>query len=223
MSMIALLSGLNWPEIGEACLATLSMLSVALGFTVLLGLPLGVVLFLTGKQQLHAKPGVYRVLSVLVNIFRSLPFIIVLIVLIPLTTVLAGTSLGVKGAIPPMVVGCTPFFARLVEIALREVDHGVVEATQAMGASTWQVIWHTLLPEARSGLIAAITVTAIVLVDFTAMAGVIGGGGLGDLAIRFGYQRFQTDVMVVTVALLVVLVQALQISGDRLVLRYSRR
>ena len=153
----------------------------------------------------------------------TLGFIVLLIVLIPLTAFLTGTSLGVKGAIPPLVAGCTPFFARLVEIALREVDHGVVEATQAMGASTWQVVWHTLLPEARTGLIAAITVTAIVLVDYTAMAGVIGGGGLGDLAIRFGYQRFQTDVMVVTVALLVLLVQGLQMTGDRLVSHYSRR
>ncbi len=223
MSMVELLVSLNWPEIGQACIATLSMLGVALVFTALLGLPLGVLMFLTGKQQLHAKPGVYRLLSMLVNMFRSLPFIILLIALIPLTAFLMGTSLGVKGAIPPLVVGCTPFFARLVETALREVDHGVVEATQAMGASTWQVVRHTLLPEARGGLIAAITVTAIVLVDCTAMAGVIGGGGLGDLAIRFGYQRFQTDVMVITVVLLVLLVQGLQVSGDRLVLHYSRR
>ena len=223
MSMVELLVSLNWPEIGQACIATLSMLGVALVFTALLGMPLGVLMFLTGKQQLHAKPGVYRVLSMLVNMFRSLPFIILLIALIPLTAFLMGTSLGVKGAIPPLVVGCTPFFARLVETALREVDHGVVEATQAMGASTWQVVRHTLLPEARGGLIAAITVTTIVLVDCTAMAGVIGGGGLGDLAIRFGYQRFQTDVMVITVALLVLLVQGLQVSGDRLVLHYSRR
>ena len=223
MSMVELLVSLNWPEIGQACIATLSMLGVALVFTALLGMPLGVLMFLTGKQQLHAKPGVYRVLSMLVNMFRSLPFIILLIALIPLTAFLMGTSLGVKGAIPRLVVGCTPFFARLVETALREVDHGVVEATQAMGASTWQVVRHTLLPEARGGLIAAITVTAIVLVDCTAMAGVIGGGGLGDLAIRFGYQRFQTDVMVITVALLVLLVQGLQVSGDRLVLHYSRR
>lgn len=221
--MNELLVNLNWLEIAQACLDTLSMLSLALGFTVLLGLPLGVLLYLTGKQQLHEKPGVYRSLSVLVNILRSLPFIILLIVLIPLTTLLTGTSLGVAGAIPPLVVGCTPFFARLVETALREVDRGLVEATQSMGASTWQIIWHTLLPESRTGLIAAVTVTAIVLVDYTAMAGVIGGGGLGDLAIRFGYQRFQTDVMVVTVVLLVLLVQALQMSGDRLVLRYSRR
>ncbi len=214
---------LDWHDLGQACLDTLAMLGGALAFTVLLGLPLGVLLYLTGKRQLHAKPGLYRALSVVVNMLRSLPFIILLIVLIPVTTLVSGTSLGVPGAIPPLVVGCTPFFARLVETALREVDRGLVEATQAMGASTWQIIWHTLLPEARTGLIAAVTVTAIVLVDYTAMSGVIGGGGLGDLAIRFGYQRFQTDVMIITVALLILLVQALQMSGDRLVARYTRR
>ncbi len=214
---------LDWHDLAQACLDTLAMLGGALAFTVLLGLPLGVLLYLTGKRQLHAKPGLYRALSVVVNMLRSLPFIILLIVLIPVTTLITGTSLGVAGAIPPLVVGCTPFFARLVETALREVDRGLVEATQAMGASTWQIIWHTLLPEARTGLIAAVTVTAIVLVDYTAMSGVIGGGGLGDLAIRFGYQRFQTDVMIITVALLILLVQALQMSGDRLVVRYTRR
>ncbi|MCP8467122.1 ABC transporter permease [Pseudomonas sp. ZM23] len=214
---------LDWHDLAQACLDTLAMLSGALAFTVLLGLPLGVLLYLTGKRQLHARPGLYRALSVVVNMLRSLPFIILLIVLIPVTTLITGTSLGVAGAIPPLVVGCTPFFARLVETALREVDRGLVEATQAMGASTWQIIWHTLLPEARTGLIAAVTVTAIVLVDYTAMSGVIGGGGLGDLAIRFGYQRFQTDVMIITVALLILLVQALQMSGDRLVARYTRR
>ena len=214
---------LDWHDLAQACLDTLAMLGGALAFTVLLGLPLGVLLYLAGKRQLHARPGLYRALSVVVNMLRSLPFIILLIVLIPVTTLITGTSLGVAGAIPPLVVGCTPFFARLVETALREVDRGLVEATQAMGASTWQIIWHTLLPEARTGLIAAVTVTAIVLVDYTAMSGVIGGGGLGDLAIRFGYQRFQTDVMIITVALLILLVQALQMSGDRLVARYTRR
>jgi len=217
------LAHINWGGVAEACLDTLSMLGAALGFTVLLGLPLGVLLYLTGQRQLHASPRVYRLLSVGANVFRSMPFIILLIVLIPLTTVVTGTSLGVRGAIPPLVVGCTPFFARLVESALREVDRGLVEAVQAMGASTAQIILHTLLPEARTGLIAAVTVTAIVLVDYTAMAGVVGGGGLGDLAIRFGYQRFQTDVMVVTVLLLILLVQALQVSGDRLVRHYTRR
>lgn len=221
--MSAWFKNLIWSDLGQACLDTLSMLGAALGFTVLLGLPLGLLLFLTGKKQLHARPGVYRLVSLVVNILRSLPFIILLIVLIPVTTLLTGTSLGVAGAIPPLVAGCTPFFARLVETSLREVDGGLIEATQSMGASTWQIIWLTLLPESRTGLIAAVTVTAIVLVDYTAMAGVIGGGGLGDLAIRFGYQRFQTDVMVITVTVLVLLVQALQMTGDRLVAHFSRR
>ncbi|MVW85941.1 methionine ABC transporter permease [Pseudomonas sp. PB101] len=213
----------NWGEVAEACLDTSSMLGVALGCTVLLGLPLGVLLYLTGQRQLLESPRLYRLLSVVANVLRSMPFIILLIVLIPVTTLVTGTSLGVRGAIPPLVVGCTPFFARLVESALREVDRGLVEAVQSMGASTPQIILFTLLPEARTGLIAAVTVTAIVLVDYTAMAGVVGGGGLGDLAIRFGYQRFQTDVMVVTVLLLILLVQALQMSGDRLVRHYTRR
>ncbi|MFJ4396789.1 methionine ABC transporter permease [Pseudomonas sp. NPDC089396] len=221
--MSELLANLDWSEILQACIDTLSMLGAALGFTVLFGLPLGVLLYLTGQRQLLANAPLYRLLSMVVNVLRSLPFIILLIVLIPLTTVITGTSLGVRGTIPPLVVGCTPFFARLVETALREVDRGLVEASQAMGGSIRQIIWHTLLPEARTGLLAAVTVTAIVLVDYTAMAGVIGGGGLGDLAIRFGYQRFQTDVMVVTVLLLIVLVQALQMGGDRLVRHFTRR
>ena len=143
--------------------------------------------------------------------------------MIPVTVVLVGTSLGVPGASPPLVVGGAPLFARLVEAALREVDRGIVEATQAMGATVPQIVFGALLPEALPGILAGVTVTSITLVSYAAMSGVIGGGGLGDLAIRFGYQRFQTDVMVITVALLVVLVQLLQMLGDRLVLRFSRR
>ena len=148
---------------------------------------------------------------------------ILLIVMIPLTMLLVGTSLGVAGAIPPLVVGATPFFARLVETALREVDRGIIEATQAMGASTLQIIFRALLPEALPGLIAATTVTAITLVSYTAMSGLIGGGGLGDLAVRYGYQRYQPDVMAVTVILLLILVQVLQMVGDRLVIHFSRK
>ena len=221
--LLSFFANIDWSEIWLATGDTMTMLFGSLFFTVVLGLPLGVLLFLTSPRQLFEQKGLYALLSLIVNILRSLPFIILLIVMIPFTVLITGTSLGVAGAIPPLVVGATPFFARLVETALREVDRGVVEATQSMGASTWQVIRHTLLPEARGGLLAAVTVTAIVLVDYTAMAGVIGGGGLGDLAIRYGYQRFQTDVMVVTVVLLLVLVQALQMTGDRLVARYSRR
>ncbi|WP_162963397.1 methionine ABC transporter permease, partial [Pseudomonas aeruginosa] len=187
-------ANIDWYEIWLASVDTFWMLGGSLLFTVVLGLPLGVLLFLTGPRQMFEQKAVYTLLSLVVNILRSLPFIILLIVMIPLTVLITGTSLGVAGAIPPLVVGATPFFARLVETALREVDKGIIEATQAMGASTRQIIWNALLPEARPGIIAAITVTAITLVSYTAMAGVVGAGGLGDLAIRFGYQRFQTDV-----------------------------
>lgn len=213
----------DWYDIGQATLDTFWMMTGSLLFTVLLGLPMGVVLFLTGPKQLLEQRAVYALLSFVVNMLRSLPFIILLIVMIPLTVRLTGTSLGVAGAIPPLVVGATPFFARLVETALREVDRGIIEATQAMGATTRQIIWNALLPESRPGIIAAITVTAITLVSYTAMAGVVGAGGLGDLAIRYGYQRFQTDVMVVTVVMLLILVQILQTVGDKLVVHYSRK
>ena len=216
-------ANIDWYEIWLASVDTFWMLGGSLLFTVVLGLPLGVLLFLTGPRQMFEQKAVYTLLSLVVNILRSLPFIILLIVMIPLTVLITGTSLGVAGAIPPLVVGATPFFARLVETALREVDKGIIEATQAMGASTRQIIWNALLPEARPGIIAAITVTAITLVSYTAMAGVVGAGGLGDLAIRFGYQLFQTDVMVVTVVMLLILVQILQTVGDKLVVHFSRK
>jgi len=199
------------------------MLLGSMLFTVLLGLPLGVLLFLTGPRQLFEQKALYGTLSLVVNILRSVPFVILLILMIPFTELLVGTSLGVAGAIPPLVVGATPFFARLVETALREVERGIIEATQAMGASTWQIITRALLPEALPGLLAATTVTAITLVSYTAMSGLIGGGGLGDLAVRYGYQRYQPDVMAVTVILLLILVQVLQMVGDRLVVHFSRK
>ena len=218
-----LLPNVFWPEIWQASLDTLAMLGGSLLFTVLFGLPLGVLLFLTGPRQLFANTPVYRLLSLVVNVLRSVPFVILLILMIPLTELIVGTSLGAAGAIPPLVVGATPLFARLAETALREVDRGIIEATQAMGASTKQIIVEALLPEARPGLLAAVTVTAITLVSYTAMSGLIGGGGLGDLAVRYGYQRYQPDVMAVTVILLLVLVQVLQSVGDRLVIRFSRK
>ena len=221
--MEALFANVDWPEIGRATWDTLLMLGGSMALTVLFGVPLGVLLYLSGKGRLAANPVLNAGLSLVVNILRSVPFIILLIVMLPVTVLLVGTSLGVAGAIPPLVVGAAPFYARLVETALREVDKGVVEASQAMGASTFQIVTRALLPEALPGIIAGATVTAIALVSYTAMAGVVGAGGLGDLAIRFGYQRFQTDVMVVTVVLLLVLVQALQMLGDRLVAAVSHR
>jgi D-methionine transport system permease protein len=219
-----------WPEIGEGTVDTLIMTGTSLLFTVLIGLPLGFALFLTGWSQRSTRPLIarlqqwtYGTLSLLVNVLRSLPFLILLILLIPTTRWLVGTSLGVAGSIPPLVIAAAPFFARLVENLLREVDHGVFEACRALGATTRQTILWALLPETLTGLLAAITVTAIALIGYSAMSGVIGGGGLGDLAVRYGYQRFNTTVMIITVAILVVMVQLVQVLGDRLVARLSHR
>jgi D-methionine transport system permease protein len=216
-------SNIDWADIAQATLDTLTMTGFSLLFTVLLGLPLGILLFLSGRSSSPAQKALYAVLSVVVNVLRSVPFIILLIVLIPLTLLLVGTSLGVPGTIPPLVIGTAPFFARLVENVLRDIDKGVIEACQSMGATTRQIVIHALLPEALPGLLAAGTVTTIALVSYAAMSGVIGGGGLGDLALRYGYQRFQTDVMIVTVAILILLVQIIQFLGDRLVRHFTRK
>jgi D-methionine transport system permease protein len=221
--MSGLFVNVDWLEILRAAGETLAMLGGSLVLTVLLGLPLGVLLFLTDRGQLLSAPALHGALAAAVNILRSVPFIILLILMMPLTLALVGTSLGVRGAILPLVVGTAPFFARLVETALREVEPGVIEAAQAMGATPRQIVLRFLLPEALPSLLAGVTVTAIALVSYTAMAGVVGAGGLGDLAIRFGYQRFQTDVMAVTVVLLLILVQLLQMVGDRLVSHFSHR
>ncbi|KQN02615.1 MULTISPECIES: methionine ABC transporter permease [Sphingomonas] len=216
-------ANIDWSDIGQACLDTLIMLGGSLILTIAFGLPLGVLLYLTDRGRLSQNRVANAVLGIIVNILRSVPFIILLIVMIPLTVMLVGTSLGVAGAIPPLVVGAAPFYARLVEGSLKEVDRTTIEAVQAMGATTRQIVTGALIPEALPGLIAGATVTAVALVSFTAMAGVVGAGGLGDLAIRFGYQRFQTDVMVVTVVLLVVLVQIIQYAGDALARHFTRR
>lgn len=211
----------QWREIGEATLDTLSMLGGSLSLTVAFGLPLGVILFLLGPKQLLDSPKSYAVLSFAVNVLRSIPFVILLIAMIPVTVFVTGTSFGVAGSIPSLVVAGTPFFARLIESALREVDRGIIEASLAMGATTTQIVFNALLREALPGILAAATVTSIALVSYTALAGVVGGGGLGDLAIRYGYQRFQLDVMAITIVLLLLIVQALQSLGQRLVIRFS--
>jgi D-methionine transport system permease protein len=214
---------LYWVDIFKALSQTLAMVGGALSLTVLLGLPLGILLYLTGRQQIFSQPLAYGGLSFILNIIRSVPFIILLIVLMPITVIVTGTSLGIRGVIFPLVIGTAPFFARLVETALREVDRGIIEASQAMGASTTQTIFRAVLPEALPSLLAAVTVTAIVLVDYTAMSGAIGGGGLGDLAIRYGYHRFQTEIMLVCVVILIVFVQLIQAAGNRLVSHFSRK
>ena len=216
-------ANLDWGLIGEATIDTLLMTGWSLLLTVIIGLPLGVYLFLSSDRQLLENKPVYQVLSLIVNVLRSVPFLILLIVLIPFTRMIMGSALGVPGAIPPLVVGAAPFFARLVESVLRELDPGISEASKAMGATPRQTVMWALLPESLTGIISAIVVTAIALVGYTAMSGVIGGGGLGDIAIRFGYQRYQSDVMIITVLILIVLVQLIQMFGDYLVAKFTRK
>jgi len=221
----------NWidllPELGQACAQTALMLGIGLAAAVLLGGPLGVLLFLLSPgQALAARRGAgiaYRVLNGAANTVRSFPFIILLVALVPFTRRVAGTSIGPLAASVPLAVAAIPYFARLVEQCLRDVPRGVVEAAQAMGASELQIVLRVLLLESRSGLVSALTVLAISFLSYTAVAGVVGGGGIGDLAIRYGYYRFQTDVMVLTVAILVVLVQLIQWGGNRVARRLDRR
>ncbi|AIW41470.1 MULTISPECIES: methionine ABC transporter permease [Paenibacillus] len=216
-------SQVSWDELGNSTLETLQMLGASALFTLIIGLPLGILLFLASRSSLTLMKVIYIVLSFIVNILRSVPFIILIVALIPFTRSLVGTSTGVLGTIPPLVIGAAPFFARLVETSLREVDKGVIEAAQAMGASTGQIIRRVLLREALPGLLAALTITVVTLVSYTAMSGMIGGGGLGTLAINYGYYRYETAVMIVAVVLMVVLVQLLQMAGDRLVRHYTRK
>src|SRR5690606_1457682 len=198
----------------EALQETLLMVGVATVLAELGGLPLGVLLVTTAPGRILASSRFHHVLGLIVNVGRSIPFIILMVAIIPFTRWLVGTSIGTTAAMVPLTVAAIPYVARLVESSLNEVDPGVVEAAVAMGASPWQVIWKVYLPEAVPSLILGGTITAITLVGYSAMAGAVGGGGLGDLAIRYGYQRFRTDVMLVTVAVLVVLVQGIQYLGS---------
>ena len=208
-----------WISIGQTGL----MLALALSSALLIGGPLGVLLFLTGRGQSLEQPAANALLGWLVNTVRSFPFIILLVALVPFTRVIAGSSIGPVAAAVPLSIAAIPYFARLVEQSLREVPRGVIEAAHAMGASELQIVLRVLLREARSGLVLALTVLAVSFLSYSAVAGVVGGGGIGDLAIRYGYYRFQTDVMVLTVALLIVLVQAIQFAGNTLARRLDKR
>jgi len=218
---------LNWETFCDlmlnATLETVYMVVVAALFTVAIGLPLGIVLFITRKDGIHPAATLNRLLGSLVNIGRSLPFIVLLIALIPFTRLIIGTTLGTTAAIVPITIGAFPFFARIVENALDEVDKGRIEAILSMGGTGWHIVSKVLLPEALPALLAGITLTTVLLIGFSSMAGVIGGGGLGDLAIRYGYQRFNNQIMIGTVVTLVVLVQLVQTLGDRLVRSLAHR
>lgn len=202
---------------------TIIMVGVSGVLGALFGIPLGVYLRLSDQGALLANPVANSVTGWIVNAVRSTPFIILLVAIIPLTRLLAGSSIGTGAAIVPLTIAATPFVARLVEVALREVDDGVVEAALAMGASTWQIVWKVLLPEAFPGIVAALTITLVSLTGYSAMAGAIGGGGLGDLGIRYGYQRFLPEVMLAVVVVLIFFVQAVQSFGDWAVRRLRHR
>lgn len=217
------ISGIDYHEFYQAIGDTLFMLGISLLFSSLIGIPIGVILYLTGSGKLLKNKLAYNILSFIINILRSMPFIILIILMMPFTIFIVGTSLGAKGVLLPLIFGAFPFFARLIENALQEIDTGIINMAESFGASTWQIVWNILLPEILPNIISSITVTAIALVSYTAMAGVVGGGGLGDLAIRYGYQRFQTNIMIVTVVLLLVLVQLIQIIGDKIGLLIKKR
>ncbi len=207
----------------EAALQTLLMVGASAAAAVLLGLPLALLLLVTAPDGLAPSAAVNRPLGLAVNAVRSTPFIVLLVAIVPFTRLVAGTSIGTTAAIVPLALAATAFVARLFENALRKVDRGVIEAARAMGATRTQIVRKVLVPEAVPGLVGAGTVTLVSLVGYSAMAGAVGGGGLGDLGIRFGYQRFMPEVMAVVIAILVLFVQSLQSLGDLLVRRLSRR
>jgi len=219
--------GENWdrvaPQLVDATWETLYMVGVSTLLTVLFGVPLGVLLVLTSRGGLAEHPLLNKVLGAIVNIGRSLPFIILLVAVAPVTRSLIGTTIGSTATIVPLTIGAVPFLARLVETSLREVAPGKVEAVLAMGAKRRDVVRTVLLPEAMPSLVAGCTVTVVALISYSAMAGAVGGGGLGDFAIRYGYQQFRTDITLATVVVLVAVVQLLQLLGDSLARRIAHR
>lgn len=201
----------------QALLDTLQMVGVSAAIAFVFGIPLAVLLIATAPGGFLPSPRIHRVAGSLVNGFRATPFIVLLVALIPFTRLVAGTTIGVWAAIVPLAISATPFFARIAEVSLREVDPGLIEAAQAMGCRRWHIVRHVLLPEALPGILGGFTITLVALISSSAMAGAVGAGGLGDLAIRYGYQRFDTQVMVLVIAVLIALVTGVQWSGDRCV------
>lgn len=219
----SLFPNVDWESMWEATLETLYMTALSTLFTFIIGLALGIVLFLTAPKQLWANKVVNWLSGAFVNIFRSIPFIILIILLIPLTLFLMGTIRGPNAALPALIIGSAPFYARMVLIALKEIDKGVIEAARSMGATTGTIIWKVLLPESKPALISGITVTAIALVGYTAMAGIIGAGGLGTLAFLDGFQRSREDVTLMATILILVIVFIIQYIGDLVTIKADKR
>ena len=211
------------PLIGDALIETIVMVAVSGFVGALAGIPLGIVLFVTDKKSFLPMPVLNITLGTVINAMRSVPFIILLVAIIPFTRMVVGSSIGTAAAIVPLTLSVAPFIARMVETSLREVDKGLIEAAQSMGATHLQVVTKVLLPEAMPGIVAGLTISVISLIGSSAMAGAVGGGGLGDLGIRYGYQRFNPEVMWTVVLVLIVLVQGLQSLGDRIVRKLSHK
>ena len=209
--------------IALSTLDTLYMVALAVSFGTLVGLPLGIFLATGGKGELFAVPALRSALGFVANATRSTPFIILVVAIIPFTRLVAGTSIGTTAAVVPLTVAAIPFIARLIEAAIREVDHGLVEAARAMGATPLQIVRKVLIPEALPGIVLGLTLAIVNLIGFSAIVGVVGGGGLGDLGIRYGYQRFMPDVMAAVVIVLIILVQGVQSAGDLLSRRLNKR
>lgn len=218
-----LLPNVDWEDIIEATKETLYMTSISVVATFFIGILLGLLLFLTGKGNMWENRGINGVLSAFVNIFRSIPFLILIVLLIPFTKSIVGSMIGENAALPALIIGAAPFYARLVEIGLREIDKGVIEAAKSMGAKTSTIIFKVLLPESMPALISGITVTSIALVGYTAMAGVIGAGGLGNLAYLDGYQRNHNDVTLVATIVILIIVFVIQIIGDVFTTKLDKR
>lgn len=210
-------------RIGGATVDTIYMVAIAGLIGSLIGGPIGIFLATSGKGELFPAPTLNRIVGLIVNATRSTPFIILVVAIIPFTRLLTGTSIGTKAAIVPLTIATIPFVARLVEAAIREIDKGLIEAARAMGATPMQIVFKVLLAEARPALTLALTMTAVSLIGYSAMVGAVGGGGLGDLGIRYGYQRFMPDVMLVVVVVLIVLVQLVQSAGDGLARRFDKK
>jgi len=213
----------QWGEsIWIATLETFQMVGIALVISVVIGLFLSVLLLLTRPGQRLANPIIYQILNIVINIIRSIPFIILLFLILPFTKFIVGTTIGVKGVLVPLVIYTAPFIARLMETALLEVNRGVIEAYEAMGIKTPAIIWHVILREARPSIVLSLAIAAVGLIGATAMAGLVGAGGLGDLAYRYGFLRYEADVMYITVIILVILVQGLQSIGNRLAAKLKK-
>lgn len=202
---------------------TLLMVGISAFFALLLGLPMAVILVNTSEHGIYPSKSINQSLGWIVNITRSVPFLILMVALIPLTRLIVGTSYGVWAAVVPLTIAATPFFARIAEVSLREVDQGLIEAAQAMGCNRKQIVWHVLLPEAIPSIVAGFTVTLVTMINSSAIAGAIGAGGLGDIAYRYGYQRFDMQIMLAVIAVLVVLVMLIQATGDTLASQLDKR